>query len=99
MNRLIAPLSGSTLMVLAIAGIVDSARNDHSGLAILFGLLGVGVAGLAFSRSRSRAIVLRRDLARWVDQTSAVTGETADELTNRAVARLWASFSATGGQP
>jgi hypothetical protein len=99
MNRLTTTLSGLTLTVLAIAGFVDAVRDDHTGQAVLFGLLAVGVAGLVAGQARSRAIVLRRDLASWVERTSAVTGETADELTNRAVARLWASFSSPGGQP
>jgi hypothetical protein len=98
MNRLISAVSGLTLTVLAIAGFVETVRQDESGLAVLFGLLGLGVAGLTIGQTRRRTIVLRRDLAAWVERTSAVTGETDDELTNRAVSRLWASFS-PGGEP
>jgi hypothetical protein len=97
MNRLIPAVSGLTLAVLAVAGLIDAARHDDTRLAVLFGLLALGVAGLAVGQARSRAVVLRPDLAVWVERTSAITGETADELTNRAVSRLWASFT-SGGQ-
>jgi hypothetical protein len=99
MNRVITAASGLTLALFAIAGVIDAARHDHTRLAVLFGLLAVGVVGLSVSQGRSRTVVLRRDLATWVERTSAVTGETADELTNQAVSRLWASFSSPGGQP
>ena len=99
MNRLITVASGLSLMLLAIAGLVDAARHDHTGLAVLFGVLVLGVAGITTGQARSRAVVLRRDLAAWVDRTSAMTGETPDELTNQAVSRLWASFSSTDGRP
>ena len=97
MNRLITVVSGLTLTVFAIAGFVDTVRQDDTGLAVLFGLLALGVAGLTVGQARRRTVVLRRDLASWVERTSAVTGETADELTNRAVSRLWASVSASSG--
>jgi hypothetical protein len=82
-----------TLSVLAVAGCVDAARNDHTELAVLFGILAVGVIALAAAEGRNHGVVLRRDLGTWVDRTSAVTGETADELTSRAVSRLRAGFS------
>ena len=97
MNRVITAASGLTLALLAIAGVVDAARDGHTQLAVLFGVLAVGVIGLTVGQARSRSVVLRRDLASWVERTSAVTGETPDELTNRAVARLWAAFSPSGG--
>ena len=93
MNRWIMLLSGMTLAVFAVAGCVEAARNDHTQLAVLFGILAVGVVALAVAQGRITGVVLRRDLATWVDRTSAVTGETADQLTSRAVSRLRAGFS------
>ena len=64
-------------------------------VAVLFAVIAVGVVALAFGDARRGGVVLRHDLARWVDRTSAVTGETPDELASRALSRLRAGFSAT----
>jgi hypothetical protein len=93
MNRFVVLVSGITLVVVAVVGCIDAARHDHAGLALIFGILAVGVAGIAIVDGRTRGVVLRRDLASWVERTSAVTGETPDELTSRAVSRLRAGFS------
>jgi hypothetical protein len=93
MNRLVVLVSGMTLVVIAVVGCIDAARHDHGGLAVIFGILAVGLAGIAIVDSRNRGVVLRRDLASWVERTSAVTGETSDELASRAVSRLRAGFS------
>jgi hypothetical protein len=95
MNRLTMLASGLSLAVIAVIGCIDAARDDHTGLAVLFGILAVGLATLTLGQARHGAIVLRPDLATWVERTSAVTGETPDELTSRAVSRLRAGFGAT----
>ena len=95
MNRLTVLASGLSLTVIAVVGCIDAAREDHAGLAVLFGILAVGLATLTLGQARRGAIVLRRDLATWVDRTSAVTGETPDELASRAVSRLRAGFGTT----
>jgi hypothetical protein len=95
MSRLIMLASGLSLAVIAVVGCVDAARHDHTTLAVLFGILAVGLVTLTLGGARHSAIVLRRDLATWVERTSAVTGETPDELTSRAVSRLRAGFAAT----
>ena len=87
--------SGLTLAVIAVVGCVDAASDDHTGLAVLFGILAVGVVGLVLGELRRGGIVLRPDLATWVERTSAVTGESPDELTSRAVSRLRAGFTGT----
>ena len=91
MNRLITLVSGLTLVVVAVVGCVDAARDDRISGAVLFGLLAVGIAAVTLGAGRG-GVVLRRDLATWVDRTSAVTGESPDELTSRAVSRLRAGF-------
>jgi hypothetical protein len=95
MNRLFVLASGLTLIVIAVVGCVDAIRDDHTGPAVLFGILAVGVLGLVLGELRRGSIELRPDLATWVEQTSAVTGESPDELTSRAVSRLRAGFSGT----
>jgi hypothetical protein len=95
MNRIFVLASGVSLAVIAIIGCVDAARDDHTGLAVLFGILAVGVVALTLGEMRRGSIVLRPDLATWVERTSAVTGETPDELTSRAVSRLRAGFTGT----
>ena len=98
MIRVIMLASGLSLAIIAVVGCVDAARDDHAGLAVLFGILAVGVAMLMLGQARRGAIILRRDLATWVDRTSAVTGETPDELTSRAVSRLRAGFGANSDE-
>ena len=95
MNRLFVLASGLSLAVIAIVGCVDADRAEHTGLAILFGILTVGVVALTAGEARRSSIVLRPDLASWVERTSAVTGESPDELTSRAVSRLRAGFTGT----
>jgi hypothetical protein len=97
MNRLITRVSGLTLVVIAVVGCVDATRGDDDGLAVLFGVLAVGIAALSLGGDRRGGVLLRRDLVTWVDRTSAVTGETPDELTSRAVSRLRAGFIPTPG--
>src|SRR5262245_37735560 len=99
MNRLFVLASGLTLAVIAVVGCVDAARDDHTGPAVLFGILAVGLIGLVLGETRRGGIVLRPDLATWVEHTSAVTGETPDELTSRAVSRLRAGFAGTADDP
>ena len=93
MSRVFVLASGLTLAVIAVVGCIDAARDDNTALAILFGILAVGIVGLVLGEARRGSIVLRPDLATWVERTSAVTGETPDELTSRAVSRLRAGFA------
>ena len=95
MKRIVPLVSGLTLAVIAVVGCVDAARDDHNQLAVLFGILALGVVSLALANAHRGAIVLRRDLATWVAKTAAVTGESPDELTSRAVSRLRAGFASS----
>lgn len=95
MSRVFTLASGLTLAGIAVVGCIDAARDDNTGLAVLFGILAVGIVGLVLGEARRGGIVLRPDLATWVERTSAVTGETPDELTSRAVSRLRAGFTDT----
>ena len=91
-DRLVTLATALTVIVLAAVGFVDAVRDDDTGTAVLFVLVAVGVLSLARTRTKAGSVALRRDLASWLERTSPVTGETADELGNRAVSRLRAGF-------
>jgi hypothetical protein len=94
MSRILLLVSGVSLAALAVVGFVDALRDDNGSLATLFAVIGAGIVGFVVAAARRDGIVLRRDLATWVERTSAVTGETPQDLTNRAVSRLRAGFTA-----
>ena len=84
----------TALLVLAVAavGFVVAARTGMAALAVLFGVIGVIVgAGLRRRRTR-RPIHLRPDLARWLDQVSAVTGEPVEDVLDRSVSAYRATM-------
>jgi len=87
-------VTAQTLLVLCLVGLIDAVRDDDTGSALLFGLIFVGVLSLARSRTKAGAVSLRRDLSFWLDRTSPATGETPDDLANRAVSRMRAGFVA-----
>ncbi|MEM7285714.1 MAG: hypothetical protein AAF480_05125 [Actinomycetota bacterium] len=81
-----------TLSVVAVVGLVDAIIDDRSGSAVLFGVLAVGIVALSRLRVGETTVTMRRDLASWLDRVSPVTGETPDEMSDRAVSRLRAGF-------
>jgi hypothetical protein len=66
------------------------------GAAGLFGLVAViellAIGALVSLRSRA-PVVVRGDLAAWLDTMSAITGETASALANRALSSYRAALS------
>lgn len=88
--RRIAPII--TLSAVGIAGLIGAIGADHLGASLAFAMLSVGNL-MYLAAARRPSVRLRDDLAAWVDRTSSVTGESPDDLTNRAVARLRAGFS------
>lgn len=81
-----------TLTVIAIVGCIDGIIDDNNGPAALFGVLAVGIVGLTRIRSGEFTVSIRRDLASWMERVSPVTGETPDEMSDRAISRLRAGF-------
>ena len=72
------------LCSLAAIGTVAAARTGSVALSILFAA--VGCLALARSRpTRRRSVALRADLAGWIDEVSAVTGESAEDVADRAL--------------
>ena len=93
MNQRIAIMATAlTLVVVAVVGLVDAIIDDRAGPAVLFGVLAVGIAALSRLRIGETTVTMRRDLASWLDRVSPVTGETPDEMSDRAVSRLRAGF-------
>lgn len=93
MNPRIAIMATAlTLVVIAVVGLVDAIIDDRAGSAVLFGVLAVGIAALSRLRIGETTVTMRRDLASWLDRVSPVTGETPDEMSDRAVSRLRAGF-------
>lgn len=84
--------SAMTLAVIAVVGFVDSVVDDRAGPALLFAVLALGVLAMARLRMGQTTVSVRRDLASWLDRVSPVTGETPDQLSDRAVSRLRAGF-------
>lgn len=93
MNPRIAIMATAlTLAVIAIVGMVDAIIDDRAGPAVLFGVLAVGIGALSRLRVAETTVTMRRDLASWLERVSPVTGETPDEMSDRAVSRLRAGF-------
>ncbi len=82
-----------TLGAVAVVGFIDSVNDDRSGPAVLFAVLAVGIAALSRLRVGETTVSVRRDLASWLERVSPVTGETPDEMSDRAVSRLRAGFT------
>jgi hypothetical protein len=95
-QKLALAATALTLAVIAVVGFVDSVIDDRAGPAVLFAILAVGIVVMARVRSGETTVSMRRDLASWLDRVSPVTGETADEMSDRAVSRLRAGFTNLG---
>jgi len=78
-------ISLMTVIVFTAVGIAESARLGEIGLVALLGVVGLVTLSLVVSLRRRAPIVLRSDLATWVETTSAITGESATQLADRAV--------------
>jgi hypothetical protein len=93
----------ATLTALALVGTIgaiDSALEGEWDSVILFVLVIVLTLPLLTSLDRSRRLVLlRTDLARWVDHRSATTGEPPGAVVDRAVARHRERIEALAAQP
>jgi hypothetical protein len=82
-------------MAIAIVGIVDASIGGSSDLVVLFALLFVLSAALTTRvLGNRRWFRLRGDLAQWLEARAAESGETAENLVDRAVAAYRAGLSA-----
>ncbi|GAA4753854.1 hypothetical protein GCM10023328_41490 [Modestobacter marinus] len=89
------------LLVLALAlsavGVVDAVRAQDDDLAVLLAAVGLLVAAALGTETRRRsAVLLRPDLARWLELRAATTGEPVDRLADRCVAACRAGLVEDG---
>lgn len=76
------------LALVGTIGAIDSALSGQWDSFVLFVLVFLLILPLTTSLDRSRRLVLlRNDLADWVDHRSATTGEPPGAVVDRAVAR------------
>lgn len=92
-TKIITYATALTLIVLGVVGFIDSVVDDRAGPAVLFALISLGIVPLAYNKASETSVPLRRDLASWLERTAPTTGETVQEMTDRAVSRLRASFT------
>jgi hypothetical protein len=87
-----AQAAAMVLIGTAVAGAVAAVRADVGILAVLFGIVvAVSLVGL-WPRKGRRRVHLRPDLARWLDQVSAATGEPVEDVLDRSVSAYRASL-------
>jgi hypothetical protein len=85
-NRLRSPVL-LLLLAIGVVGLVDALIGNAYDLAVLFGATAVlAVAGLTADRGRRRPVRLRADLAAALRDRGLRTGESDDQLLDRAVA-------------
>lgn len=78
----------TAMAIVTIIGALDAARSGQNDLlAVFVVLLILEVPLLTGLDRRRRVVLLRRDLADWVDHRSSTTGEPAGAIADRAVAR------------
>jgi hypothetical protein len=86
MTGLFAPIAIVVGLIVSVVGAIDAVRSgEYDLLAVLLALALVFTALLASGSTRG-GWRLRADLARWVHHRAALTGETTEHITNRAVA-------------
>jgi hypothetical protein len=76
-----------TILLVALVGAVDAAiavEPDLVALMVIVAALAVGL--LVRNASGRRPMTVRADLARWVRQREALTGDSPDALVDRALA-------------
>jgi hypothetical protein len=85
----------SLALVATAVGLVDAVIGGQADFVVVFVLAGLlQAAVLVGLRSGPRPVLLRADLAAWVYEHTAATGEPADRLVDRCVAAYRAGLTA-----
>jgi hypothetical protein len=82
----------STIAVVAALGMFESLRSDQIGLFGLMCFIEVMTVGLAWSLRRQAPVAVRSDLVAWLETTSAITGESAGAVADRALSAYRAAM-------
>jgi hypothetical protein len=78
----------------AIVGTVAAGAANDWDLAVLFAVLGAIDAGLLYTLSGPRRLfMVRADLARWIEQRAATSGEPVGHVLDRCVAAYRAGMT------
>jgi hypothetical protein len=78
-------LEGVALLAISIAGTVAAALAGSGGFAVLFVATGLLATAPMLRPQARRAMYVREDLAAWLDEVSATTGEPIQEVLDRSV--------------
>ena len=75
------------IVLVALAGFFDAWVIEEPDLVVLFvTILVIGLVLLARTLSKRRSLRVRADLAAWLQQRSDLTGESPEQLADRALA-------------
>jgi hypothetical protein len=86
-------LDAVAIVAVASAGFIAAVRVDRGGLAVLFAAVALLEVVRGGTRSRRRrSFTLRPDLARWLEDVAATTGEPREEVLDRSVSAYRASM-------
>jgi hypothetical protein len=86
-------LLGMAMLAVAV-GLLDALAAGIWDLAVVLTIIGVVLAVvIAGLRADRRSITIRPDLAAWIRQQAAATGEPVDRLADRAVAAYLTGLS------
>jgi hypothetical protein len=73
------------IAALLLVALLEAARIGAGGLAVVIGIALAGVVARGILGWRKPRIVLRSDIANWLERSSAVTGEDPTQLAHRAI--------------
>ena len=90
-TRMFAALLAVVLMV-GVA-IVEAVRTGEAGILGLLIVIQVLVVGVLVTLRFTGPVTVRGDLMRWLESTSAITGETTSALADRALSAYRASMN------
>ena len=79
----------------ALAGTVAAARAGSFGLSLLFAAAGLTLVA-RLRPARRRSVAIRADLATWIDEVSAATGESTSTVADRALSAYRAAMARDG---
>lgn len=80
------------IAAVAAAGIIETSRTGQVGLLALFCAIALLIGALVVSLRLSSPVMVRSDLAQWLDATAALTAESTGDLVNRAISAYRASL-------
>jgi hypothetical protein len=87
-------LDNALLSGIALAGSIAAGMNGEPGFVVLFVVIGVVVAVRLLPTRRRRPLAVRADLAAWLDEVSATSGEPIEVILDRSVSAYRAGMCA-----